>query len=166
MRTNNMSSFKRKSKNCPYKASWPEAIINPHWLELPCLELISMVPKVFEPLKFDCIKKLIQSILWIIHAEKYFVGSVYIEDLTRVVISYHVCKILFIIWSFKIGFYCLQNEYYFNMKTYCWHGRCQWRYVFAPKCYYTCSHTIFMTRRYPLNKLNSNMTLTFFPLSL
>ena len=25
----------------------------PHWLELPCLELIFMVPKVFKPLKFD-----------------------------------------------------------------------------------------------------------------
>ena len=25
----------------------------------------------------------------------------------------------------------------------------------APKCYYTCGHTIFMTRRYPMNKAAS-----------
>ena len=36
-----------------------------------------------------------------------------------------------------------------NKDTHFWHGRCQWRY--APKCYYTCGHTIFMAWRYPLN---------------
>ena len=40
---------------------------------------------------------------------------------------------------------------HFNKKTHCWYRCCQWRYVFAPKCYYTCGHTIIMTRRYPLN---------------
>ena len=56
---------------------------------------------------------------------------------------------------FKIGFYRLYNGHnrqYFKKKThFFWHGRCQWRYVYAPKYYYTCGHTIFMTRRYPLN---------------
>ena len=85
------------------------------------------------------------------------------EDLTRVVISYETYEtslrrvsyisyeFLFIIWPFKTGYYCLQNELYFNKKTHGWHGRGQWYYVYAPKCYYTCGYTIFMTRRYPLN---------------
>ena len=30
-------------------------MINPQWLELPMSRTISMVPKMFEPLKFDCI---------------------------------------------------------------------------------------------------------------
>ena len=36
-------------------------------------------------------------------------------------------------------------------KTHCWHRRWQWRYIYAPKCDYTCGHTIFMTWRYSLN---------------
>ena len=56
----------------------------------------------------------------------------------------HENMILFIIWPFKIGFYCLQNDFYFNKKMHFWHGRCQC-YVYAPKCYYTCGHTIFVT---------------------
>ena len=63
----------------------------------------------------------------------------------------HECKILFIIWPFNIGFYHLINAQYFKKETHYWHGRCQWRYVYVPMCYYTCGHTIFMTRRYPLN---------------
>ena len=50
-----------------------------------------------------------------------------------------------------MGFYRLQNVHYYTMKTYCWHGRCIWWYVSVPKSYYTCGHTIFMTRCYPLN---------------
>ena len=30
----------------------------------PCLELIFMVPKVFEPLKFDCTQVLISCLVW------------------------------------------------------------------------------------------------------
>ena len=63
----------------------------------------------------------------------------------------HECKILFIIWAFKMGFYRFQNGLFFSLKTYCWHGRCQRRHAFAPKFYYTCGHTIFMTWCYPLN---------------
>ena len=76
-----------------------------------------------------------------------------IKDFTLVVFSYeiyetrlasfikfirndHSCKILFIIWSLQTGFnaYRPQNEHYFNKKTHCWHGRCEWRYIIAPKC--------------------------------
>ena len=35
MRTHNIPSFLRKSKKYSYYATWPGAIINPHWLELP-----------------------------------------------------------------------------------------------------------------------------------
>ena len=49
----------------------------------------------------------------------------------------HKCKGLFTVWLFKMGFYRLQNEDYFNKKTHCWHGRCQWRYIYATKCYNT-----------------------------
>ena len=31
------------------------------------------------------------------------------------------------------------------METHCCQGHCQRRYINAPKCYYTCWHTIFMT---------------------
>ena len=62
------------------------------------------------------------------------------------------CKILFIIWPFTMGFYCLQNEHYFKKITQYWHGHCQWRYaVYAPKCYYTCSYTICIAWLYLLN---------------
>ena len=33
-------------------------MINPRWLELSLSRTIFMVPKVFEPLKFDCIGQL------------------------------------------------------------------------------------------------------------
>ena len=56
--------------------------------------------------------------------------------------SDHECKIPFIKWAFKMAFYRRQNEHKFHVETHCWHGRCQWRYVNAPKCYYTCVHTI------------------------
>ena len=36
-------------------ASRPGAMINLHWLELPMARTIFHVPKVFEPLKFECI---------------------------------------------------------------------------------------------------------------
>ena len=51
----------------------------------------------------------------------------------------------------KKGLYHFQKKHYYIKKTHCWHGRCQWHYAFAPKCYYTCGHMIFMTRCYPLN---------------
>ena len=51
MRTHNIPSYLRKSKIYSYYASGPGAISSNY----PCLEHISMVPKVFEPLKFYCI---------------------------------------------------------------------------------------------------------------
>ena len=71
-----------------------------------------------------------------------------VASFTNFIWNYHSCKILFIICPANMGFYRL---HYFNEKRHCWHGRCQWCYVYALKCYYTCGHTIFMTRRYPLN---------------
>ena len=39
-------------------------------LNYPCLELILMVPKVFEPLKFDCTCKVIMRNNWMeVHAD-------------------------------------------------------------------------------------------------
>ena len=35
-------------------ASWSGAMIKSQWFELPISRTISMVPKMFEPLKFDC----------------------------------------------------------------------------------------------------------------
>ena len=55
MRTHNIPSCYRKSKRYLFFAFGSIAMINTHSLELPYLELIVMVPKVFEPLKFDCI---------------------------------------------------------------------------------------------------------------
>ena len=60
------------------------------------------------------------------------------------------CKILFIIWPFKIKFYRLQNGQYFKKKSPCWLGPCQWRYVCAPVLLHVWSYD-FMTRHYPLN---------------
>ena len=34
-------------------------MINPQWLELPLSRKISMVPKIFEPLRFDCNKNIL-----------------------------------------------------------------------------------------------------------
>ena len=66
----------------------------------------------------------------------------------------------FCLSPFEGGFYCLQNEHYFNRKTHCWHEhRC---YMYAPKCYYPrykCGHTIFMTR-YLLN--NNDVMINIF----
>ena len=55
----------------------------------------------------------------------------------------HSCKFLFIKWPFEMGFHRLQSEHYVKRKTHCWHGCCQWCYMFAPKCYYTCGLSIF-----------------------
>ena len=73
MRTYNMPSYQRKSKDIPIKP--PDMALQSTLIGLnyPCLELIFMVPKVFEPLKFDCIKnwasllKNILSILGFLH---------------------------------------------------------------------------------------------------
>ena len=48
----------------------------------------------------------------------------------------HEFQVLFIIWPFKMVFRRLENEHYFNRKTHCRHGRCQWRHMNAPNCYY------------------------------
>ena len=74
------------------------------------------------------------------------------ETLTNDVVSLEQpgpeCNIQFIIWSFKSVFYYLQKGQYFNEKTHCWHGHCQWHYIYAPKCYYTCGHKIFISWRW------------------
>ena len=51
----NIPLFHRRSKLSPF-AHWPGAMINPPWIELhTCMsKTISMVPKMFETLKFDC----------------------------------------------------------------------------------------------------------------
>ena len=54
MRTHNIPSCWRKSKTYPYYAPLPGSIINLNGSNYPCLEQIFIVPKVFEPLKFDC----------------------------------------------------------------------------------------------------------------
>ena len=60
MSTLNTQFFRRRSIDFPELATFasrPGAMSNLHWLELhmyPWLEQFSMVPKVFEPLKFDC----------------------------------------------------------------------------------------------------------------
>ena len=46
-------------------------MINPQWLELPYLEQISMAPKMFEPLRFDCIKEnIVQNIQEMPHSRE------------------------------------------------------------------------------------------------
>ena len=67
MSTLNIQLLCRRSIDFPELAifaSRPGAMINLHWLNLtfigsnyPWLEHFSMVPKVFEPLKFDCNRK-------------------------------------------------------------------------------------------------------------
>ena len=55
MRTHNIPSCYRKSKEnliLPPDLALSSTLIGSNY---PCLELIFMVPKVFEPLKFDCI---------------------------------------------------------------------------------------------------------------
>ena len=55
MRTHNISPCYRKVKEIlimPPDLALLSALIGSNY---PCLELIFMVPKVFEPLKFDCI---------------------------------------------------------------------------------------------------------------
>ena len=56
------------------------------------------------------------------------------------------CKILFTIWPFPTGFYC-----FLKWTLHATLSRMSlWRYTYAPKCYVTCGHNIFMTWRYPL----------------
>ena len=61
MSTLNIQLFCRKSKKkkipklSPF-ASWLSTIINPQGSNHPCLEQFSVVPKMFEPSKFDCTK--------------------------------------------------------------------------------------------------------------
>ena len=69
----------------------------------------------------------------------------------------HNCKILCVIWPFKMGVFCLQTEHCLNKKMHSLHRRCQWCYLYAPNCYYMCGHTIFTTQRYPLNNSKCRM---------
>ena len=55
MRTHNIPSCQRKSKRYLYEASDLALYLTLIDSNYPCLELIFMVPKVFEPLKFGCI---------------------------------------------------------------------------------------------------------------
>ena len=57
MRTHNIPPYYRKIKvilNMPPDLALLSTLIGSNY---PCLELMFMVPKVFEPLKFDCIKE-------------------------------------------------------------------------------------------------------------
>ena len=95
---------------------------------------------------------------WGSYSSGHFVWNLWNEPLVsfiKFIWKDHKFKILFITWPFKIWLYRFQNENYFSKKMHCWHGHCQWRYAFAPKCYYTCVHTIFMTWHYPL--INSDL---------
>ena len=59
----------------------------------------------------------------------------------------HECKIPFIIWPLIKENLSPPNLTLVQCEKHCWHGRCH----YAPKRYFTCGHTIFMTWRYPLN---------------
>ena len=63
----------------------------------------------------------------------------------------HEFKFLFIIWPFKTGFLSHSEWTIFQEENALSTWMLSWRYVYVPKCYYTCGHTIFMTWRYPLN---------------
>ena len=54
MRTHKIPPCKRKSKRYTYTASCHGAMTITHLLELALPRIYFMVPKVFEPLKFDC----------------------------------------------------------------------------------------------------------------
>ena len=57
MSTHNIQSLCSKSKDFPKLslfASWTGAMNTLSGSNYPCLERISMVPKMFEPLRFDC----------------------------------------------------------------------------------------------------------------
>ena len=79
--------------------------------------------------------------------------SMYKEDLTRVVISYEMTTTVRFCLSydrfklnliaFKVNIISIENPTLSRTTL--------WRYMYAPKCYVTCGHTIFMTWRYPLN---------------
>ena len=60
-------------------------------------------------------------------------------------------KILLIIWSFfKLDFIAFKVDNCSTERAWLtWTS--SWRYLFPPKCYITCGHTIFITWRYPLN---------------
>ena len=45
----------KKAPKLSLFASWPGTMINPQWLELSMSRTFFMVPKMFEPLKFDCV---------------------------------------------------------------------------------------------------------------
>ena len=63
------------------------------------------------------------------------------------------CKILFIIWHlyrFKLDFVVFKVDI-ISTENAMLSRTSLWRYMYAPKCYVTCGHTIFMTWRYPLN---------------
>ena len=55
MRTHNIPPYYRKIKEILIKPPDLALLSTLISLNYPCLELIFMVPKVFEPLKFDCI---------------------------------------------------------------------------------------------------------------
>ena len=81
MRTHNIPPCYRKIKvilNMPPDLALLSTLIGSNY---PCLELIFMVPKVFEPLKFDCIKHPSQLpvVLW-----SWYVMVVSVEEVEEV----------------------------------------------------------------------------------
>ena len=65
MRTHNIPSCQRKSKRYTYFASRPGAMLTLSSSNYPCLEHVFMVPKMFEPLKFDCSRKYVDCLKFI-----------------------------------------------------------------------------------------------------
>ena len=90
---------------------------------------------------------------WGSYMSGHFVWSLWNEpsaSFINFILNDHECKILFIIWLFKLDFIILkvaiistENATLSRMSL--------WRYMFALKCSVTCGHMIFMTWRYPLN---------------
>ena len=58
----------------------------------------------------------------------------------------HECKILCIVWLWKMGFYRLANEHDLNYKTHCWHGRCKWCYMYIYAAQPALRKCVFKTR--------------------
>ena len=105
MRTHDIPSCYRKSKRflllmliIPPDLALLSTLIGSNY---PCLELISMVPKVFEPLKFDCIWMVgagLLSVSWPIGIQLvvFFCSSVSVVLLTPGVSTRYNCRVLVI----------------------------------------------------------------------
>ena len=97
-----------------------------------------------------------------------FHSNKYIEELTRVVISYELYET-----SQSVRF-CLSYDplkwdsilfkikHYFNKKTHCWYRYCQWQYMYVPKYYYTWSYNFYDTTFSIELKLRHMINLSYY----